>query len=160
MNRIFIDMDGVIVDFDGYARSLDRSGDETKRQLGAYLRMEPMPGAIEAIRSLIDSLRAESHNSLALACPRINRRGTPRGRGCGRFGDPFPRPLRLVSTLGAIRLSEMPFPPRGYLNPHALQNKLICQSSQCLMRRLACSLIRTAESFDETTAPIRPSAIR
>jgi hypothetical protein len=32
----------------------------------------------------------------------------------------------------------MPFPPRGYLNPHAMQNKLICQSSQCLMRRLAC----------------------
>jgi hypothetical protein len=53
MNRIFIDMDGVIVDFDGYARNLDQSGDETKRQLGAYLRMEPMPGAIEAVRSLI-----------------------------------------------------------------------------------------------------------
>ena len=33
MNRIFIDMDGVIVDFDGYARKLNQTGDETKRQL-------------------------------------------------------------------------------------------------------------------------------
>jgi hypothetical protein len=54
MNRIFIDMDGVIVDFGGYAQNLGLTGDDTKRQLGAYLRMEPMPGAIKAIRSLIE----------------------------------------------------------------------------------------------------------
>src|SRR3984957_19027732 len=53
MNRIFIDMDGVIVDFDSYAQTLGQTGDQTKRQLGAYLRMEPLPGAIQAIRSLI-----------------------------------------------------------------------------------------------------------
>jgi hypothetical protein len=53
MNRIFIDMDGIIEGFDGYARNLDRTGDETKTQLGSYLRMDPMPGAIEAIRGLI-----------------------------------------------------------------------------------------------------------
>ena len=53
MNRIFIYMDGVIVDFDSYAQNLGQTGDQTKRQLGAYLRMEPMPGAIQAIRSLI-----------------------------------------------------------------------------------------------------------
>lgn len=51
--RIFIDMDGVIVDFDAYARKLDESGDEIKKRAGAYLRMEPIPGALEAVRSLI-----------------------------------------------------------------------------------------------------------
>jgi len=55
MNRIFIDMDGVIVDFDGYKNSFTPplTGDEVKKRPGAYLEMAPMPGAIEAVRSLI-----------------------------------------------------------------------------------------------------------
>jgi 5'(3')-deoxyribonucleotidase len=53
VNRIFIDMDGVIVDFDGYALKLNLTADEIKKRPGAYLSMEPMPGAIEAVRMLI-----------------------------------------------------------------------------------------------------------
>lgn len=53
MNRVFVDMDGVIVDFDDYKTSLGLTGDEVKRMPGAYLAMKPVPGAIEAIRSLI-----------------------------------------------------------------------------------------------------------
>lgn len=53
MNRIFVDMDGVIVDFDEYKTSLGITGDEVKRQKGAYLAMKPMSGAIAAIHSLI-----------------------------------------------------------------------------------------------------------
>jgi 5'(3')-deoxyribonucleotidase len=51
--RVFIDMDGVIVDFDGYAKSLGLNGDEMTRRPGAYLEMSPLPGAIEAVRSVI-----------------------------------------------------------------------------------------------------------
>jgi len=53
MKRIFIDMDGVIVDFDGYAKSLGLSVDEVKKRPNAYLEMAPIPGAIDAVRSLI-----------------------------------------------------------------------------------------------------------
>lgn len=53
MNRIFVDMDGVIVDFDAYRCSLGMTGDEIKRRPGAYLAMNPIPGAIEGVRSLI-----------------------------------------------------------------------------------------------------------
>lgn len=53
MNRIFIDMDGVIVDFDSYAGRLNAPGDQVKKMPGAYLEMEPMPGALNAVRSLI-----------------------------------------------------------------------------------------------------------
>jgi 5'(3')-deoxyribonucleotidase len=53
MNRIFIDMDGVIVDFYGYARKLDQPPDEIVKRPGAYLSMEPMPGAIDAVRALM-----------------------------------------------------------------------------------------------------------
>lgn len=51
--RVFVDMDGVIVDFDGFKAASGLSGDEIKRLPGAYLEMRPMPGAIEAVRSLI-----------------------------------------------------------------------------------------------------------
>lgn len=51
--RVFIDMDGVIVDFDGFRAASGLSGDEVKQMPGAYLEMSPMPGAIEAVRSLI-----------------------------------------------------------------------------------------------------------
>lgn len=53
MNRVFVDMDGVIVDFDAYRRSLGLTGDEVKRRPRAYLEMPPIPGAIQAVRSVI-----------------------------------------------------------------------------------------------------------
>ncbi|HET7675667.1 MAG TPA: hypothetical protein VFL54_09120 [Gammaproteobacteria bacterium] len=51
MNRVFVDMDGVIVDFECFAAG--RPGDLVKKLPGAYLQMQPIPGAIEAVRSLI-----------------------------------------------------------------------------------------------------------
>ena len=51
--RIFIDMDGVIVDFDAYKIESSMSGDEIKQLQGAYLQMKPLEGALEAVRSLI-----------------------------------------------------------------------------------------------------------
>lgn len=53
MNRVFIDMDGVIVDFDSYMLHHGLTGDQAKRKVGAYLEMPPMTGAIAAVRSLI-----------------------------------------------------------------------------------------------------------
>lgn len=54
MNRIFVDMDGVTVDFESYKQRLGQlTGEEIKKMPGAYLEMAPMPGAIEAVRSLI-----------------------------------------------------------------------------------------------------------
>lgn len=46
-------MDGVIVDFDSYKRDRCLTGDEVKKQVGAYLAMPAIPGAIAAVRSLI-----------------------------------------------------------------------------------------------------------
>lgn len=51
--RVFVDLDGVVVDFDGYKHAHNLTGDEVKRRPGAYLEMKPLPGAIEAVRSLI-----------------------------------------------------------------------------------------------------------
>jgi 5'-nucleotidase len=51
--RVFIDLDGVIVDFDSYAKKHTITGDEVKRKPGAYLEMDPIPGALEAVRSII-----------------------------------------------------------------------------------------------------------
>lgn len=53
MNRIFIDLDGVVVDFDAYMKEHNLTGDEVKKRDKAYLEMNPIPGAIEAVRSLI-----------------------------------------------------------------------------------------------------------
>lgn len=53
MNRIFIDMDGVIVDFDAFKKAHNMTGDEVKKMRGAYLAMPAMPGAIPSVRSLI-----------------------------------------------------------------------------------------------------------
>lgn len=53
MNRVFVDMDGVIVDFDAYKTRWNLTGDEVKKTPGAYLAMPAIPGAIEAVRSLI-----------------------------------------------------------------------------------------------------------
>ncbi len=53
MNRIFIDMDGTSVDFDRAMLEWGLSSDTLKRMPGAFLCMQPFPGAIEGIRSLI-----------------------------------------------------------------------------------------------------------
>jgi 5'(3')-deoxyribonucleotidase len=53
MNRIFLDMDGVLVDFDSYKKSLGVTGDILKRVEGIYRKMSPMPGAIAGAHSLI-----------------------------------------------------------------------------------------------------------
>lgn len=52
-HRIFFDMDGVLVDFDRYMRENQLTGDEVKRGVGAYLKMEPIEHAIAGIRSVI-----------------------------------------------------------------------------------------------------------
>lgn len=51
--RVFIDLDGVIVDFDKYRDERGLTGDLVKAMQGAYLDMPAIPGAIEAVRSLI-----------------------------------------------------------------------------------------------------------
>ena len=53
MNRVFVDMDGPLVDFDGYAQKLGKPGDEIKKMRGAYFAMKPTPGALGAIGSII-----------------------------------------------------------------------------------------------------------
>jgi 5'(3')-deoxyribonucleotidase len=53
MNRAFIDMDGVLVDFAAFMAKTGLSGDAVKSMPGAYLEMQPLPGALEAVRSLI-----------------------------------------------------------------------------------------------------------
>jgi 5'(3')-deoxyribonucleotidase len=53
MNRVFVDMDGVIVDFDAYKIAKGLTGDEVKRKPGAYLEMPAIPGALAAVRSVI-----------------------------------------------------------------------------------------------------------
>lgn len=51
--RVFVDMDGVVVDFDAYKAETGLSGDDVKRTPGAYLAMPAIPGAIQAVRSVI-----------------------------------------------------------------------------------------------------------
>ncbi|MHB1641133.1 MAG: 5' nucleotidase, NT5C type [Acidithiobacillus sp.] len=53
MKRVFVDMDGVIVNFDAYKTASGLSADEIKRKPGAYFDMPPIEGAIEAVRSVI-----------------------------------------------------------------------------------------------------------
>ena len=53
MNRVFVDMDGVIVDFEAYKNASGLTVDEIKHQPGAYLAMPPINGAIDAVRSVI-----------------------------------------------------------------------------------------------------------
>lgn len=51
--RLFIDMDGVIVDFDKAKFEADLTGEQIKKMPGAYFRMDPIPGALEAVHSAI-----------------------------------------------------------------------------------------------------------
>jgi Uncharacterized protein conserved in bacteria len=53
MPRVLVDMDGVIVDFDAYRDRLGLTGEEVKARKSAYLDMEAIPGAIDAIQVLI-----------------------------------------------------------------------------------------------------------
>jgi len=53
MNRVFIDMDGVIVDFHAYGVKHGLSPNQIKCRPGAYLEMEPIPGALDAVRRVI-----------------------------------------------------------------------------------------------------------
>lgn len=53
MNRVFVDMDGVIVDFDSFREAAGATGDEIKKRPGAYLEMQPYPDGIAGVRSLI-----------------------------------------------------------------------------------------------------------
>lgn len=53
MNRVFVDMDGVIVDFDKFRDERGLTGDQVKTMQGAYLQMPAIDGAIAAVRSLI-----------------------------------------------------------------------------------------------------------
>jgi 5'-nucleotidase len=52
-SRVFIDLDGVIVDFDLHRTTTGKTADELKQIDGAYLAMQPMPGALDAVRSII-----------------------------------------------------------------------------------------------------------
>lgn len=51
--RLFIDMDGVTVDFDNYRKEHNLSPEEIKQHPHAYLRMQPIKGALEAIAEII-----------------------------------------------------------------------------------------------------------
>lgn len=53
MNRVFIDLDGVIVDFVKFMRDSGMSADDVKKHPQAYLLMEPIVGALSAVRTLI-----------------------------------------------------------------------------------------------------------
>lgn len=53
MNRVFVDMDGVIVDFEAHMRATGLTGDELKKIEGAYAAMPAIEGAIASVRSLI-----------------------------------------------------------------------------------------------------------
>lgn len=53
MNRIFIDMDGVLADFDRLKNELGKTGEELKCMPDAFDLMQPIPGAIAGVHSLI-----------------------------------------------------------------------------------------------------------
>jgi len=53
MNRIFVDLDGVLIDFEGCKTSSVLTGEEIKTRPGVYLTMQAIPGALDAVRSLI-----------------------------------------------------------------------------------------------------------
>lgn len=52
-HRIFIDMDGVMVDFEGYMIGNNLTAEQVKNKPNAYFEMLPIKGAIESIRELL-----------------------------------------------------------------------------------------------------------
>lgn len=54
MKKLFIDMDGVIVDFERFMKKYDLTAKEVKVKPGAFFQMMPVAGAIEAIREIIE----------------------------------------------------------------------------------------------------------
>lgn len=53
MTRIFLDMDGVLADYEKLRAHYKVTGDELKRMNNAFLEMEPIEGAIAGVNSLI-----------------------------------------------------------------------------------------------------------
>lgn len=54
MNRVFVDMDGVIVDFDGYVKEKGLEASQLKLVPGTYAELKPFPDAFEGLRMLED----------------------------------------------------------------------------------------------------------
>lgn len=53
MNRVFVDLDGVLADFGAVLTQLNLTGERAKNLPGLYANLKPIPGALEAVRSLI-----------------------------------------------------------------------------------------------------------
>jgi 5'-nucleotidase len=51
--RIFVDMDGVVANFDKAKKAKGLTSDEYKVLPGAYLDLEPMPDALDSLRQLM-----------------------------------------------------------------------------------------------------------
>lgn len=51
--RVLIDLDGVVVDFASFMQKNGMTSAEVKKLPGAYLSMPAMPGALDAVRSII-----------------------------------------------------------------------------------------------------------
>jgi len=54
MNRVFIDMDGVIVDFSRFKNERGLTSEQVKHMKGAYLSMLPIDGALDHVRYIIN----------------------------------------------------------------------------------------------------------
>lgn len=65
--RVYVDMDGVLADFERAAHAHAMEPSHFKRVAGAFLDLEPIPGAIEAVATL------ESAGFLVFALTKIPR---------------------------------------------------------------------------------------
>lgn len=52
MNRIFLDCDGVLADFDNMMAQMNLTAEELKHTPGAFAFMNPMPGALAGVAAL------------------------------------------------------------------------------------------------------------